>query len=120
MAAQLIGGAGGIVVAVSKYYGSRPALVRARLARALATSIEAGMPLERALRLSANASGSDEVRRHVGRDGEREMSMRSIVMTLAGCPHLTPDFLAVVDTAECTGNFAALTRLAELYEDGFR
>lgn len=38
----------------------------------------------------------------------------------APCPHMTSDLLAVLDTAERTGDYGVLTRLADLYEDGFR
>ena len=116
----LLFSAGGIVLAVSRIYGRSPALVRARMARGLATAIEAGLPLARALRLAADASADDGIRRHVARIGERDLGGQSITESLRSCPHLTPDFIAIVDTAERTGDFGAVTRLAELYEDGFR
>jgi type IV pilus assembly protein PilC len=118
--AILLLSAGGVVLAVSRSYGRRPALAVARLARALATAVEAGLPLGRAVRLAADASGNDEIKGFVARQGERDLSGRSIAASLAGCPHLPPPFIAMVDTAERTGDFSAVTRLAELYEDGFR
>lgn len=118
--AALLFSAGGIVLAVSNAFGRKPALARARMARGLATAIEAGLPLPRALRLAADASANEEIRAHVARIGERDLGGQSITDSLRGCPHLTPDFIAIVDTAERTGDFGAVTRLAELYEDGFR
>jgi type II secretory pathway component PulF len=118
--AVLLLSAGSLVVAVSKRYGRKPAVARARMARALATAVEAGLPLGRALRLAADASANAEIQTYMSKQTERQLSSRSVVETLAACPHLTPDFLAMVDTAERTGDFGVLTRLAELYEDGLR
>ena len=52
---------GAIVLAVANMYGRTPAMVRARLARALATAVEAGLPLGRAIRLAADASADASV-----------------------------------------------------------
>jgi type II secretory pathway component PulF len=114
-------GGGSIVLAAAHRFGRDPALVRARLARALATGIEAGLPLPRALRLAADASADADVRRYVQGFDERALAARPIAETLARCPHMSPDFLAVLATAERTGDFrTTMGRLAELYEDGFR
>jgi type II secretory pathway component PulF len=51
---------------------------------------------------------------------EHGLATASLSESLAGCPHLTPEFVAVLATAEHTGDFTPLRRLAELYEDGFR
>ena len=118
--AVLLLSAGGLVLAVSRFYGRKPPLARARMARALATAIEGGLPLGRAIRLAADASANDAIRAFVARQGERQLSGRSISESLAGCPHLTPEFAAIIETAERTGDFSAVTRLAELYEDGFK
>jgi Type II secretory pathway, component PulF len=120
LAGWVLGG-GSIVLWAANRYGRAPRLVRARLARALATAIEAGLPLSRSLRLAADASADPEVAHYVARIDERALSGSSIVSTLAGCPHMTPDFLAVLEVAERTGDFSgSIGRLATLYEDGFR
>lgn len=112
---------GAVVLAVANRYGGTPAMVRARLARALATAIEAGLPLGRAIRLAADASADPEVLRFVQSVDERTLSGQPIVVTLAQCPHMSPDFLAVLQVAETTGDFRnSIARLADLYEDGFR
>ncbi|CAN5591794.1 hypothetical protein BH09GEM1_BH09GEM1_34430 [soil metagenome] len=112
---------GSIVLWAANRYGREPALVRARLARALATAIEAGLPLARALRLAAGASADRDVERYIAAIDERTLGERSIVTTLAECPHMTPDFLAVLEVAENTGDFGgSIGRLATLYKDGFR
>ena len=118
--AVLLGAAGGIVAAVAASYGRKPPLARARMARAVTTAIEAGLTLPRAVRLAADASANAEIRDFVLRQDERQLASRSIAASLSGCPHLTPDFIAILATAERTGDYSPLGRLAELYEDGFR
>jgi type II secretory pathway component PulF len=113
-------GAGGAITAIAASYGRRPPLVRARMARALATAIEAGLALPRAVRLAAEASSDPDVVAYVGDRGERALATASLVDTLSRCPHMTPEFLAVINTAEVTGDYTPLSRLADLYEDGFR
>lgn len=112
--------AGAIVAAVSAHYGRKPAFMRARMARALVTAVEAGLTLPRAVRLAADASASPEVKAFVSRFSERQLATASLESTLAGCPHLTQEFAAIVATSERTGDYGGLQRLAELYEDGFR
>ena len=119
-AALLLATSGSLVAAVAASYGRKPPLARARMARALATAVEAGLTLPRAVKLAADASASPEIRAFVQRYSEKQLSARSISVSLAGCPHLTPDFLGMLDVAERTGDFMQLTRLAELYEDGFQ
>ncbi len=119
IAAMLLG-SGALVAATSAHYGRKPALVRARMARALTTAIEAGLTLPRALHLAADASASPEVLAFVSRIGERQLATQSIETTLAGCPDMTAEFAAIVSTSELTGDFSGLAKLADLYEDGFR
>lgn len=102
-------------------YQRRPEFVRARLARALATAIEAGLPLGRAATLAVRASGSPALVAHVRRFEERALTSQPISATLAGAAGITPEFLASLQVAERTGDFTTtMRRLAELYEDGFR
>lgn len=118
--AFLLLGAGSAVAVVAASYGRKPPLARARMARALATAIEAGLTLPRAVRLAAEASANPEIRAFVSAQSEQRLAGQSIGTSLAGCPHLTPEFVAILATAERTGDFTPLARLAELYEDGFR
>jgi len=112
--------AGAAISAVAAGYGRRPPLVRARLARSLATAIEAGLTLPRAVRLAAEAAADPDVAAYVAAIGERALATTSLADSLAGCPHMTPELLAVINTSELTGDFTALSRLADMYEDGFR
>lgn len=109
-----------ITAAAAARYGRRPPLARARMARALATAVEAGLPLPRAARLAADASAHSAIRDFVARLDEHRLATSPVSESLAGCPHLTPEFVAVLATAERTGDYTPLSRLAELYEDGFR
>ena len=119
--AGLLFSGGAIVLAFANRYGRKPALVRARLARALATAVEAGLPLGRAIRLAADASADPAVQKYVQSIDERTLSGQPIATTLSNCPHMTPDFLAVLQVAERTGEFSgSIGRLAAQYEDGFR
>lgn len=112
---------GSIIAAAAGHYGRKPAMVRARLARSLATAIGAGLPLPRALRLAANATADPSVMAFVNRLNERQLTEQSPARTLAACPHLTPDFLGALTVAERTGDYATtMAKLADLYEDGFR
>lgn len=112
--------AGGIVTAVAARYGRKPPLARARMARALATAVEAGLALPRAVRLAADASANPEIRAFVMRQSEKQLASRSIAESLRGCPYLTPEFFGFLETAEKTGDFSTLSKLADLYEDGFK
>jgi type II secretory pathway component PulF len=117
--AMLLVAGGGLVLAASKTYGRKPIVARALFTRALAMAIEAGLPLDRALRLAADASANDEIRAFFDGQSSRALGERSMAATLAACPHATPELIAVIDTAERTGDFGAVTRLADLYDDGF-
>jgi type II secretory pathway component PulF len=119
-AALLVATSGGLVAAVAARYGRKPPLARARFARALATAIGAGLTIPRAVRLAADASTNPEIRAFVHRQSEKQLSARPMAVSLAGCPHLTPDFMSMLDVAEKTGDFTPLAGLADLYEDGFR
>jgi type IV pilus assembly protein PilC len=113
---------GGAVLANrARSYQRKPMYVRARFARTLALTIGAGLPLPRAIRFAAAASGEPALVAHVGRFDERRLASQSLVETLAGAPTLTPDFQGALRVAEETGDFrTTLGRLAESYEDGFR
>jgi type II secretory pathway component PulF len=111
---------GSAIVAAARSYANRPAAVRVRLARALATAVEAGLPLDRAVRLSVDATASPEVSAHVGRFSPRVLATQPMTKTFTGCPLITPDMLGSMHVAETTGDYTTLRKLASLYEDGFR
>lgn len=118
--AWLTGGA--LVFArLAQRYQQRPGFVRARFARTLALTIGAGLPLPRALTLSAEASAHAPLVARIKRLGERTLSGQSIAESLAGTVVMTPEFVGMLQVAERSGDFASsLGRLAQLYEDGFK
>ena len=112
---------GSLVLAVAQSYGKRPTLVRARFARALATGVEAGLPLPRALRLAADAAADPALSAFVAGMDEHQLVAGSLAETFSDAPHMTADLIGALAIADGTGDFSTtLRRLAELYEDGFR
>jgi type II secretory pathway component PulF len=116
------GAAGGsVLLAAARHYARRPVAVRVRLCRALATAIEAGLTLDRAVELASRAADSPELSAHVARISRSERSRQPLARTLAGWPLATPELLAALEIADRTGDYTnTLRRLADLYEDGFR
>lgn len=112
---------GGLLAGRAQAYQRRPMFVRARFARALMMGVEAGLPLGRALRLAADASGDPALAAHVARIDERTLVTQSLEASLAGAPTLPSELIASLRVAERTGDLrTTLGRMAELYEDGFR
>ena len=112
---------GSVLAGRAQTYQRRPPFVRARLARALAMTIEAGLPLGRAAVLSADASGLPELSARVRSLNERELTSQPLSRTFAGVSVMTPEFMAALEVAERTGDYSnTLRRLAALYEDGFK
>jgi type II secretory pathway component PulF len=112
---------GSFVLAVAQSYGKRPPLVRARFARALATGIEAGLPLARAIRLAAEAAADPALTAWVHRFDERSLQAGALADLFATAPHMTADLIGAFAVADKTGDFSStLRKIADLYEDGFR
>lgn len=106
---------GAAVAAVAAKYGRKPELVQARMARALAVAVEAGLPLPRALRLAADVSGDEDIRNALKSTKDHDLATSSIRETLS--PHVTREFSQMIATAEVTGDFSVLRRMADIYED---
>ena len=112
---------GSLVIAVAQSYGKRPPLVRARFARALATGVEAGLPLPRAIRFAAEAAADPALSAFVNAMDEHQLVAGSLAETFSPAPHMTADLIGALAIADQTGDFSTtLRRLATLYEDGFR
>lgn len=108
-------------MAVADRYGKRPPLVRARFARALATGIEAGLPLPRAIRLAVEAAADPQLSAFVDGMDEHQLAAGSLHETFARAPHMTADLIGALAIADRTGDFTTtLRKIADLYEDGFR
>ena len=112
---------GSVIAGRAQRYQRKPRFVRARFARALMMTLEAGLPLARSVRLAADASGDPALAAHVAKFSEPTLGTQSLHVTLTSAPSMTPDLLAALSVAERTGDFrTTLGRMAELYEDGFR
>jgi type II secretory pathway component PulF len=118
--ATLFAAGGSLVVSVANHFGNKPQLVRARFARSLTTAIEAGLPLARAVRLAGDAAANPAMRAFFRARSEISLGTQSLSATLANCPMMTPDLLAAIKIAEQTGDFSVLSRMADLWDDGFR
>lgn len=111
---------GTVVYLPAKYSARRGKWVRARLARALATAIESGAPLDRALDMSLAAAASPELEACVKRIPAAKRRAQPISATLRGCPGVPEELIGAIQVAEQTGNWSnSVGRLGELYEDGF-
>jgi type IV pilus assembly protein PilC len=112
---------GSFLALMAQRYGAQPALVRARFARALATGIEAGLPLPRAIRLATEAAADAQLSAFVDGMDEHQLAAGSLRETFSPAPHMTADLIGALAVADRTGDFSTtLRKLAELYEDGFR
>lgn len=81
------------------------AFTRPRFARALATGVEAGLPLGRVVRLAVDASGSAELRAHVAKRSERELSTMKLADLFAGCRAVPGALLAQMAVADASGDY---------------
>lgn len=112
---------GSFLIAAAERYGKRPPLVRARFARALATGVEAGLPLPRAIRLAAEAANDPSLTAFVNGMDEHQLAAGGLHETFSGAPHMTADLIGALAVADRTGDFTTtLRKIADLYEDGFR
>lgn len=111
---------GTVVYFPARLAAGRGKWVRARLARSLATAIEAGAPIDRALDLAVAAAASPQLDACVKRIPASKRRAQPISATLAGCPGIPSELLSAIQVAEQTGNWAdSVGRLGQLYEDGF-
>ncbi|HUF49691.1 MAG TPA: type II secretion system F family protein [Longimicrobiales bacterium] len=108
---------GAIVSALAARYANRSEFVLARFARALATGMEAGLPLDRVVTLAAEASGQPQLRARVRSRTVRQLATEPVSETFAGCSILPFEMMASLRVAEASGDFSSgLRKLAELYD----
>ena len=114
-AAMLFGGT--VLGAVARRFRNRPVLVRARLLRALALSIEAGLSLDRAVELGVAAAAYPDLSKHVARIPARQLATQPLGTTFAGSDIVPHEMVAALNVAHETGNYSdTLQKLAELYD----
>jgi type II secretory pathway component PulF len=111
---------GTIVFIPARFASGRGKWVRARLARSIATGMQAGAPLDRVLDMAVDAAANPELKRCVEKVPVTKRRQQPLSETLKGCPHVPRELLAAMQVAENTGNWSdTVGRMGELYEDGF-
>lgn len=109
--------AGALLSGVTAWYLNQPRFVLARLLRGLTVAIEAGLGLDRASMLAAEASGNAAVLAHVRRQTARERTGQPLSATFKGCPHVPFTAIAAMEVADRSGDYAGtLQKLAELHD----
>lgn len=107
---------GALLRIVARRYRNRPKVVRARLCRALAIAVEAGLPMD----LGVQAADDASLTEHLARLPAAARANQTLADTLAGWSRLTPDMQQVLGVADQAGDYTnTLKRLADLYDDGF-
>ncbi len=81
------------------------ALTRARFARVLATTLEAGVPLGRAVRLSVDASGSRGLAEQIKKRSERELNTTPLAKLFDGCEQVPAGLMGQMMVADATGDY---------------
>ena len=82
------------------------ALTRARFARVLASTLEAGLPLGRAVRLAVDASGNRGLTEHIKKRSERELSTTPLAKLFEGCEEVPAELLGQMRVADATGDYS--------------
>jgi len=107
----------GIATGNARWYLNRPKYVLGRLLRALTIAVEAGLGLERASQLAAEASGNDAVVAHVRRQTSRQRARQPLAETFRGCPYVPFTAIAAMEVADVSGDYGGtLKKLAELHD----
>ncbi len=107
---------GALLRIVARHYRNRPKVVRARLCRALAIAVEAGLPMD----LGVQAADDASLTEHLARLPAAARANQTLADTFVGWSRLTPDMQQVLGVADQTGDYTnTLKRLADLYDDGF-
>jgi type II secretory pathway component PulF len=81
------------------------ALTRARFARVLAATLEAGLPVGRAVRLSVDASGNRAIAEHIKKRSERELATTPLATLFDGCEEIPAGLLGQMRVADATGDY---------------
>jgi type II secretory pathway component PulF len=109
---------GGIFLSMLAAFSlNTPAMSRARFARVLASTVDAGLPLGRAIRLSVDASGNRALLEHIKKRSERDLSTTPLAKLFDGCAEIPARLMGQLMVADATGDYkGTLTHYARELE----
>lgn len=111
---------GGVISGLAARYANRRQFVIGRLGRALASGVEAGLPLDRTVVLAAESTGHPEIIGHVRRIPVQVLGGQPMSETFSGCAVIPPEVISAMKVGEMSGDYSgSLRKMAELY-DGAR
>jgi type II secretory pathway component PulF len=105
LAAFLLLGGVALTILASIFLNTN-ALTRARFARVLAATLEAGVPLGRAVRLAVDASGNRGLVEHIKKRTERELSTTPLAKLFAGCEEIPAGLMGQMMVADATSDYS--------------
>jgi type II secretory pathway component PulF len=82
-----------------------PSVTRARFLQVLALTIEAGVPVGRAVRLAVDASGNPRLREHIKKRSERDLSTTPLATLFEGCAEVSQGLIGQMMVADATGEY---------------
>ena len=108
---------GGVISALAARYAERHEFVIGRLGRALASGVEAGLPLDRTVLLAAESTGNAQIISHVRRTPAQQRGSQPMSETFAGCAIIPPEVISAMRIGEMSGDYSgSLRKMAELYD----
>jgi type II secretory pathway component PulF len=81
------------------------ALTRARFARVLAMTLEAGLPIGRAVRLAVDASGNRVIAEQIKKRSERELGTTPLAKLFEGCEQVPAGLIGQMMVADATADY---------------
>ena len=110
---------GGVIAGLAAKYANRRQFVLGRLGRALASGVEAGLPMDRTVLLAAESTGHPDIIAHVRRIPAQVRASQPMSETYRGCPIIPTDFISAMRVGEMSGDYSgSLRKMAELYDGG--
>jgi len=109
---------GGILLSIlAGMASSGAAYTLPRFVRALVMGVEAGLPLGRTVRLAVDLSGNADLRAHIAKRSDRELSTTPLATLFERCRGVPPGLLDQMRIAEATGDYGnTLGRYVEMLE----
>ena len=97
---------GGVFISIlASIFLNTNGLTQARFARVLASTLEAGLPLGRAVRLSVDASGNRGLKEHLQKRTERELATTPLAKLFEGCEEVPARLIGQMMVADATGDY---------------